>query len=164
MDEDPDFAPSNVEDMAGKDEFGGGHETTDGDFFKDASGPDPLSALLGGRTASEGVDVDMGDMGAYFETSLAGDTRDNETDHSDDLLTDVLDSLDQPGMKQEHDTEPNMEVPAAIPGVSLYQKVGPLTDQHPTGDHVIQAILIVKPINYLSHLSAKDQPDPLELV
>ena len=97
-------------------EFGGHHETTDADFFKDASGPDPLSALLNlgsPRTASEGVDVEMGDMADHFKTDLPSDDRDSESDHDDTLLGDVLDSITPEVMKQKRDTQDKLETPPA---------------------------------------------------
>jgi hypothetical protein len=49
-------------------------------------------------------------MDAHFETDLAGDTRDADSDN-EDLLGDVLNSLKQPTMDQKRDTEPKLEEP-----------------------------------------------------
>ena len=116
-----DFGPSDTSDMQDAADFGApeGGEMTDADFFKGASGPDPMAVLLG-RTAAEGVDVEMGDMAKHFETDLPGDTRDAESD-VDDLFGEVLVALDQPTMDQKRDTEPKFEEPEK-PQVGLEKK------------------------------------------
>lgn len=107
-----DFSPSSTEDMQDATDFGAPDEAKGPqDFFKDASGPDPLSALLN-KHASEDVDVPMGGMAEHFESDLAGDDRDAESDN-EDLLGEVLSSIEQPTMDQKRDTEPNLEEPAA---------------------------------------------------
>jgi hypothetical protein len=105
------FSPSEMGDMMNKSEVGGEHETAaPEDFFGKGASADPMSMFFG-KEASEDVDVEMGDMASHFETDLPGDDRDSETDHGEDLLTDVLDSLSQPDMKQKRDVEPNLETP-----------------------------------------------------
>ncbi len=110
-----DFGPSSTDDMQDAADFGGDVGTTEPDYFKGASGPDdPMAFLLGGEktAAAEGVDVPMGDMAKHFETDLAGDDRDAESD-VEDLFGEVLVALDQPTMKQKRDTEPHFEEPPA---------------------------------------------------
>lgn len=111
MQDDVDFGPTDTKDMKDSADFGGEETSSPADFFKDASGPDPLSAFFG-RQASEGVDVPMGDMAAHFETDLAGDDRDSETDN-EGIFGEILESLKQPTRTEERDTEPHLEEPAA---------------------------------------------------
>ena len=107
-----DFGPSDTEDMMDASDLGAPTSgVTDADFFKDAAGPDPMAMLLGGKKAGQSdVDTEPGDMDAYFETDLAGDTRDADADN-EDLLGDVLNSIKQPTMDQKRDTEPKLEEP-----------------------------------------------------
>jgi hypothetical protein len=107
-----DFGPSSTKDMMDAADLGAPQgEITDANFFKDAAGPDPMSALLG-VTAAE-VDVETGDMESHFKSDLAGDDRDFESDNAD-LLGEVLDSITETPMKQKRDTEPSLEEPAAV--------------------------------------------------
>lgn len=110
------FGPSSTEDMMDKDDFGGDH-TSDHDYFKGASLNDPMASLFGKQAGAE-VDVKEGDMLSHFKTDLAGDTRNNESDHESDLLTDVLLSLDQPTRTEKRDTAPKFETPVPPQGKS----------------------------------------------
>lgn len=107
-----DFGPSSTEDMMDAADLGAPQgEITDANFFKDAAGPDPMSALLG-VTAAE-VDVETGDMESHFKSDLAGDDRDADSDNAD-LLGEVLNSITEPEMKQKRDVEPKFETPEPV--------------------------------------------------
>jgi hypothetical protein len=79
---------------------------------------DPMHGLFASaKTAAEGGEIlKPGTLDSHFETSLAGDDRNDDTDHEGDIFSDVLRSLKpepdgQTRVKQ--DSEPELKTPEA---------------------------------------------------
>jgi hypothetical protein len=112
------FGPSNLRaGLEGMDEV----DITDAsDFFQVSASEesDPLGQLMGSRArsakalrATPNAVVEPGDLNDHFKTELAGDDRDAESDHEDDLLYEVAGGIDAPEFEQEHNVEPEFELP-----------------------------------------------------
>ena len=110
------FGPSSKDEMEGGMDFGAPETGNPQDFFSGGHTTASLQvdAFLAGRNASSDVDVAMGDMEGHFETDLPSDTRNVDTDHSGDMLSEVLDSLDQEAMTQKRDTAPKFTEPESV--------------------------------------------------
>jgi hypothetical protein len=115
--DDNDFLPSSARNMEA-----GMEESPIGDMFDlTASDADPMARLLGSTKYAE-VEASMskvvkpGDIAQTFKTDAVGkDPRDNETDHEDSMLADILKSLDQDDYdttrdQTSHQEEPNTKV------------------------------------------------------
>lgn len=111
--DDNDFLPSSAQNMEASME-----ESPIGDMFDlTASDADPMARLLGSTKYAE-VDASLskvvkpGDIAQTFKTDAVGkDPRDNETDHEDSLLTDILKSLDQDDYDTTRDQTSHQEEP-----------------------------------------------------
>jgi hypothetical protein len=111
--DDNDFLPSSAQNMEASME-----ESPIGDMFDlTASDADPMAHLLGSTKYAE-VDASLskvvkpGDIAQTFKTDAVGkDPRDNETDHEDSLMTDILKSLDQDDYDTTRDQTSHQEEP-----------------------------------------------------
>ena len=100
-------------------------------FFTDAphTASLQLDAYLGKQAAE--VDVDGYEAADHFATDLPADGRNAESDHSDDLLSQVLESISQETMEQTRDVAPKLEEPKGVTAASQQPKRSNVTIGQP---------------------------------
>lgn len=91
------------------------------DMFTTTASADPMSALFGGKSAAnvEGFEVvpsSTGEAANKMKAEHGSDDRDNTTDHDEDILSLLVEGLNEQGDGQERvkqDATPELEAPAA---------------------------------------------------
>jgi hypothetical protein len=119
-DEEDFFGPTDTMDMEDMVDGGVGVEIAEpADFFEHkvrANSADRVMAKSNAERRASLLDevVEPGDIADHFESDLAGDDRDLETDHEDDILSEVFEKMDQSKFEQDdYHTEPEFEKAAA---------------------------------------------------
>jgi hypothetical protein len=111
------FGPSSKGEMEDGMDFGAPEAGNPQDFFAGGHTTASLQvdAFLAGKIGSEEILDGFEDMPSEFKTTaVPTDQRDVATDHQGDMLSEVLDSLDQETMNQKRDTAPKLQTPEAV--------------------------------------------------
>lgn len=131
------FGPTDTTDMTEMVEGGVDVEIADpADFFTPKASVNAADRLAGRKSNADrrasllGDVVDPGEIADHFESELAGDDRNLETDHDDDILSEVFDRMDQDTFEQtEYHQEPEFEKAAAKSSASAASRRAATMDQ-----------------------------------
>lgn len=129
-DEEDFFGPTDTMDMEEMVDGGVGVEIAEpADFFEHKAKSNSADRVMAKSNAERrasllGEIVEPGDIADHFESDLAGDDRDLETDHEDDILSEVFEKMDQSEFEQaDYHQEPEFEKAAAKAAASRTVKV-----------------------------------------
>jgi hypothetical protein len=105
------FAPSDAADLESVLEQEEGLTSPADMFNLEGVDNDPMASIFASKQASDEGILEPGELEDHFETDLAGDDRDAEFDHDEDIFASLYKDLKQPTRDDHRDTHPNLKTP-----------------------------------------------------
>ena len=121
------FGPSSKGEMEGSMDFGAPEAGNPQDFFAGGHTTASLQvdAFLAGKTGAEMLDGYQDMPGEFATDAVPSDPRNVDSDHQGDMLSEVLDSLEQETMNQKRDTAPKFQTPEPVQASAKPQAAAP---------------------------------------